>query len=105
VQNKAKYYYNNLALNLPDTGGERVGVLDASIAGDHTDFHGLDPYREFYPQEPHREAAIPLYKYGQRHPVGRSLHFVYGYVRNDSGGRVYGWLNRACLPHGFDRRR
>src|SRR5207249_613954 len=50
VQNKAKYYYNNLALNLPDTGGARVGVLSAGIPGDHSQFHGLDPYREFFPE-------------------------------------------------------
>jgi hypothetical protein len=98
VQNKAKYYYNNLALNLPYTGGARVGVLSASIPGEDSQLHGLDPYREFHPEHPLKEAAIPLYKRGKSTPSGRSLHFVYGYVVNDAGGRVYGWINRACLP-------
>lgn len=33
VANKAKYYYGNLSLNLPYTGGERVGVLADNIPG------------------------------------------------------------------------
>ncbi|HEX7703051.1 MAG TPA: hypothetical protein VF403_20075, partial [Kofleriaceae bacterium] len=60
VQNKAKYYFNNLALNLPYTGGARVGVLTANIPAEDPQFHGLDPYREFHAETPHREASIPL---------------------------------------------
>jgi len=99
VQNKAKYYYGNLALNLPHTGGERVGVLSANIpaAPPEPSVHGMDPYREFYAEHPHREAVLPLFAEKSAHPTGKHLRFLYGYVKNDAGARLYGWINMSCL--------
>jgi hypothetical protein len=106
--NKAKYYYYNLALNLPYTGGERVGVLTDNIPGGAKDEehgapagHALDPYREFFPEDPVNEKSIPLFKKGKSKPVGKHLTFVYGYVKNDTGQKIHGWINKACLPGGF----
>jgi hypothetical protein len=102
-QNEAKYYYGNLALNLPDTGGERVGVDTDGIPGvnaddEHeVDGHSVDPYREFYPEDPDVEKSIPLYARGSRHPASKRLHFVFGYVKNDGGGKIYGWINKSML--------
>jgi hypothetical protein len=91
----AKYYYGNLSLNLPDTGGDRVGVIADNIPPPSG--HGLDPYREFFPEVPHQERSIPLFKKRTRHPSGKHLHFVYGYVKNDTGAKIYGWLNKSML--------
>lgn len=99
LQNHADYYYGNLALNLPASGGpSRVGVSADSIPEAPPGLHGLDPYREFYPAEPYDEQTIPLYKFKSPHPdKGKVLRFVYGYVKNDDDKKIHGWINRSCL--------
>jgi hypothetical protein len=106
VANKAKYYFGNLSLNLPFTSANRVGVLTTNIPGPSApEGHALDPYREFFPREPAQVESIPLFRRGSSKPTGRKLTFVYGYVKTDAGGKVYGWINRAMLPNGFDKRK
>jgi hypothetical protein len=106
--NMAKYYYNNLSLNLPATGtgaSERFGVSTTGIMAASMDpqtGHKLDPYREFYPEEPVKMESIPLYKKGlhSTKPVSK-MTFVYGYVKTDAGAKIFGWINKASLPDDF----
>jgi hypothetical protein len=91
-ENLAIYYYANLSLNLPRTGGKRFGVETDRIPLD-----GPASYREFHPQTPRQEVTIPLFAQGAKHPSGKTLTFVYGYVVNDAGSKIHGWINRLML--------
>ena len=92
-ENLAVYYYNNLSLNIPHSGGARFGVET-----DRLSTHPLDPSTlRFYPEHPHQEVSIDLYAQGAHHPSGKKLTFVYGYVTNDAGSKIYGWINKLML--------
>jgi hypothetical protein len=96
-ENLAVYYYNNLSLNLPRTGGKRFGVET-----DRLPTHPLHASTlEFFPERPLLEASIDLFAQGAHHPSGKKLTFVYGYVKSDANAKIYGWINRSMLPAGL----
>lgn len=90
-ENLAIYYYSNLSLNVPRTGQKRFGVEATRLPHNSTSL--------FYPQVPYQHISIPLFAHGSKTPVlGKQLTFIYGYVVDDAGAKIYGWINQLMIP-------
>lgn len=89
---KAKYYFTRNGLisgikNIPETGRQRYGVA-----------HDVAPIgASFYMDKRVPQVSLDIFPPSSRTPSGHKLNLVWGYFKNNTGRKVFSWVNANAL--------